>query len=313
MDTFEPISDCWYLVGATASGKTALSLALADRLNAEIISLDSMAVYRDMEIGTAKPEASVREQAPHHLLDLVSPNEDFSVSQYLNAAHQMVKDIRARGREVLFVGGTPMYLKALLRGLSEGPAANPELRATLEKEAEDVGSPVLHERLAAVDPEAGERIHPNDTRRIVRALEVYETTGQTISSYQSQFADGRSAEECRVFVMDWPREILHERINQRVDQMFAVGLVDEVKGLLAKYCQLGMTASQAVGYREVLQHFDGERDLAETIEVTKARTRQLARRQLIWYRGLSECRWVPVADRPDTERMADEIVAEGSE
>ena len=309
MDTFPPAPDCWYLTGATASGKSALSLALADRLDAEIISLDSMAVYLGMEIGTAKPEAAEREQVPHHLLDLVAPNEEFSVSQYLAAAHRAIGEIKSRGREVLFVGGTPLYLKSLLRGMFEGPKANLELRAVLEKEAEDGGRHALHARLSEVDPDAGKRIHPHDTRRIVRALEVFQTTGKTISSFQSHFAKGRTADECRVFVLDWPRDVLHQRINERVDRMFAAGLVDEVQGLLAQYGQLGRTAAQAVGYREVLQYFDRVRDLPETIEVTKARTRQFARRQLIWYRGLSECRWVSVADRRDTSVLADEIVA----
>jgi len=311
MDTFEPAPDCWYLTGATAAGKTAASLELAERLGAEIISLDSMAVYLEMEIGTAKPEPAARERVPHHLVDLVAPDEEFSISQYLEAAHAAIADIKSRGREVLFVGGTALYLKALLRGLWEGPDADPALRAALEAEAAELGSPALHERMTQIDPESGQRIHPNDTRRIVRALEVFEKTGQTISSFQSHFNRGRDAEQCRVFVLDWPRDVLHDRINKRVDAMFAAGLVEEVQGLLDRYERLSTTAAQAVGYRDVLEHLAGERDLAETIEVTKAHTRQFARRQLIWVRGLSECRWISVADRPERAEVAAEILTAG--
>lgn len=279
------------------------------RLEAEIISLDSMAVYRGMEIGTAKPELAARDAVPHHLLDLVEPSEDFSISQFLDAAHQAIGEIQTRGKEVLFVGGTPLYLKALLRGLTEGPDADPKFRAALEAEAEEFGSLMLHERLEKIDPEAAERIHPHDTRRIVRALEVFEKTGEPISRSQSQFSQGSDAKDCRVFILDWPRAILHDRINRRVDEMFASGLVDEVRGLLAKHGRLGKTAAQAVGYREVLQHLSGDRDLAETIEVTKARTRQFARRQLIWYRGLSECRWISMAENRMAAELSDEILS----
>jgi tRNA dimethylallyltransferase len=196
-----PAANCWFLTGATATGKTAIALALARALDAEIISLDSMAIYRGMDVGTAKPTPEQRAVVPHHLIDILEPDEEFSVAQYLEAAHAKIAEIRARGREPLFVGGTPLYLKALLRGLFEGPPANWELRQEIEREVAEVGSAALHARLEQVDPLAASAIHPNDTRRLIRALEVYRATGQPISHQQIEFEEGRPAEACRVFVL----------------------------------------------------------------------------------------------------------------
>lgn len=288
-----PARDCWYLTGPTASGKTLVALELAERLNAEIISLDSMTLYRRMDIGTAKPSAADRARVPHHLLDLVEPNEEFSLANYVDAAHETIDQIRARGREVLFVGGTPLYLKALLRGIFSGPPADWEFRADVEREIAEVGLAALHQRLEQVDPLAAAKLHPNDKRRIIRALEVNKLTGRPISHQQTQFDEGTPAEACKVFVLDWPRPMLHERIAARVRQMFAQGLVDEVRGLLADYAELSRTASQAVGYREVIAHLRGAHDLPTTMEQVIFRTRQFARRQETWFRSLSECRRVP--------------------
>ena len=187
-----PAQDCWFLTGATAVGKTAVGLALAEQLGAEIISLDSMAVYRGMDIGTAKPSPAQQAQVPHHLIDIVDPCEEFSVERYLDAAFAKITEIAARGREVLFVGGTPLYLKALLRGLSAGPPANWQLREEIEAEVKKVGSQVLHERLEQVDPLAASQIHPRDTRRLIRALEVFRSTGEPISHHQWHFEEGRT-------------------------------------------------------------------------------------------------------------------------
>ena len=310
----ESTIDCWYLSGPTASGKTGIALDLAELLNAEVISMDSMTLYRDMDIGTAKPTAEQRRSVPHHLLDILSPTEDYSVSNYLETVRRKVAEIRERGREALFVGGTPLYLKALLRGIFQGPPADWEFRQQVEEEIKAVGLVALHKRLTQVDPLSAAKLHPNDKRRIIRALEVCRATGQPISHLQTQFEEGLPAEQCKVFVLQWPREVLHQRINARVDVMFAAGFVDEVNDLLARYGSLGRTASQAVGYCEVIAHVRGERDLVSTIEAVKARTRQFARRQETWFRSLSECRTVPLEkpldDRETAKRILEMVSAE---
>ncbi len=302
-------ADCWFLSGPTASGKTRVGLQLAGLLNAEIVSLDSMAVYRGMDIGTAKPNAAERGQVAHHLIDLVEPDEEFSVAQYVEAAQAAVEAIRGRGRVPLFVGGTPLYLKSLLRGIFTGPSADWALRRQLQEIVASQGSEALHARLAKVDPLSARRLHPRDARRIVRALEVWEKTGQSITHLQRQFDRARPAEECHVFVLDWPRGELHARIDARVDAMFAAGLVDEVRRLSSSPHPLGHTASQALGYREVLAHLRGEIDLLGTAELVKRRTRQFAKRQMTWFRSLSECRFVPMHVEVDAAEVARRIAA----
>lgn len=310
MDLREPALDCWYLTGPTASGKTSIGVELAERLGAEIISLDSMALYRGMDIGTAKPSADDRQRVTHHLVDLLEPNEDFSISDYTRRAHETIAEIRSRGREVLFVGGTSLYLKAMLRGLDPGPPADWEFRREVDAEVERVGIEALHERLRQVDPLSAAKLHPHDKRRIIRALEVFRATGQPISHRQMQFDEGAAAERCRVFALFWPRAELHRRIETRVDRMFAEGLVDEVRGLLARFGSISRTATQAVGYREALAHLEQHVPLDRTIETVKARTRQFARRQETWFRSLSECRRVAMTPDATPAEVAERIVAD---
>jgi len=327
--TVTPPVDCWFLTGPTASGKTGLALELARQIHAEIISLDSMALYRGMEVGTAKPTPEERAAVPHHLIDLVEPHEEFTLARYVEEAHRAIEDIRGRGGEVLFVGGTPLYLKAMLRGIFEGPPADWELRRKLAEEAERDGADALHRRLAEVDPATAERLHPNDQKRVIRALEVYAKTGQSISDLQRQFDVGRPADQCRVFVLDWPRDQLYRRIDERVEAMFAAGLVDEVRRLLGvgrkgtgpfsqsekRDCPLpplSRTARQAVGYREVIEHLGGRHDLAETVELVQRHTRQLAKRQMTWFRSLSECRFVRVEGELDVQGVTRRILSESS-
>ena len=304
-----PTTDCWYVTGPTASGKTQIGLQLAERLDAEIISLDSMAVYQQMDIGTAKPTTQQRQIVPHHLLDVVSPDTDFSLSQYVNEAHLAIGRIRQAGRQVLFVGGTPLYLKSLLRGIYEGPPADWGFREQIEKELEEAGVESLHQRLAQVDPLTAHRLHPHDKRRIIRALEVHKITGQPISHQQEQFDEGRPADKCRVFVLGWPRPTLHSRIEQRVETMFTSGLVEEVQQLLEQYQSLSRTASQAVGYREVIEMLQEGTSLEATIERVTIRTRQFARRQETWFRSLSECRRVERAGVNDPMDIVNEMIA----
>jgi tRNA dimethylallyltransferase len=305
------LARAWFLTGPTAAGKTAIGLALAEKIDAEIISMDSMAIYRELDIGTAKPTAEERKRVPHHLIDIVGPHEDFSLAQYVKAAETTVEDIKARSRQVLFVGGTPLYLKGLLRGIFKGPPADWQFRQSLLAKSEINDASCLHDRLKAIDPSTAARLHANDTRRIIRALEVFEKTGRPISELQQQFAKGQPAEACRVFVIDRPKHELRERIGRRVDAMFHAGLVGEVRCLLANSLGLSKTARQAVGYTEVIDYCEAKQDLAATVELVKLHTRQLAKRQGTWFRSLSECRFITIQTDEAPEEVAEKVLALG--
>lgn len=286
-------ADCWILSGPTAAGKTALAIPLARRLDAEIVSVDSMAVYRGLDIGTAKPTAAEREAVPHHLIDLVEPGEGYSVARWLAAATEAVAAIRGRGRQVLFVGGTPLYLRALRDGLDSLPAGDPDARVRLAADMAREGSGALHARLARLDPAAAARIHPNDARRIVRALEIAEQGGAGAATAWSAAADsGRDAFAGRLFVIDLPRRILRERIDRRVEAMFAAGLVAETRAALARPGGIGPTAAQAAGYAEALELIAGRMTEAAAIARVQTRTRQLAKRQLTWLRSFRDAIWL---------------------
>ena len=306
-------AECWFLTGATASGKTNVSIEMARLLDAEIISLDSMAIYRDMNIGTAKPSLEHQQQVAHHLIDIADPTEAFSVSQYRDQAMATIDAIRSRNHDVLFVGGTALYLKALLRGMFEGPPADWDFRKEIEAETKEMGAEFLHQRLEMIDPVSAHNLHPNDHRRIIRALEVFRQTGKPISHWQMQFDQGRDALNCKVFTLRHARPILHERIETRVEQMFERGLVEEVTGLLNKYKELGRTASQAVGYREAINHLQDGIELPETLEKVKIRTRRFARHQETWFRGLSECRILDLPKGFDPAAVANELVELGNQ
>ena len=311
---FEPISrDCWFLTGPTASGKSNIAIALARQLDAEIISLDSMAIYRGMDIGTAKPTAEQQQQVVHHMIDVVEPTESYSLAEYLTAVHALVGQIHERQRCALFVGGTPLYLKSLLRGLYSGPEADWEFREQVQRELEEHGPDALHARLAQVDPLSAHKLHPNDSKRIIRALEVFRATGEPISHQQVHFDDTESQPHSRAFVLSWERPELHQRIEQRVDEMFSRGLVTEVDSLLATHGELSRTAMQAVGYREVIDHVSGNLSFEDTVEKVKARTRQFARRQVTWFRRLDECQIINRSDSDSVKELISQIAATGSE
>lgn len=305
----KPLLDAWYLSGPTASGKTQVALDLANRLDAEIVSLDSMAVYRGMDIGTAKPTAEQIVQIPHHLIDLVEPTEDYSVSQFVADAHRVADEIRSRGKKILFVGGTPLYLKTLIRGMFLGPPADWEFRQQVAEETEKHGYEALKRRLEQVDPLSAHKILLGDVRRMTRALEVARITGQPLSHWQTQFERETKPEDCRVFVLGWERKAIHARVQERVQRMFDNGLVSEVQGLLDRYSQLGRTAMQAVGYKEPIDYLHGKQSLPETVELVIIHTRQFVRRQEIWFRSLPEIRRVPIADQMDLSNATERILA----
>lgn len=302
----ELLKQCWFLAGPTAAGKTAVSLRLAGHLDAEILSLDSMAVYCGMDIGTAKASVLEREAVPHHLIDLAEPHQDFSVAEYLEAALEAVQGIVDRGRVPLFVGGTGLYLRAILRGIFDGPPANWDLR----KRYEQLEAQELHDRLAVVDPPTAARLHVNDRRRVIRALEVHEGTGTPLSDQQHNLPCPESERPVAVVWLEPPRAWLRERIDRRVDQMMDQGLLQETTRLLAARPAPGRTARQALGYRELISHLEDGIPLADAVELIKVRTRQFAKRQHTWFRNLEECRSIEVDAEQSSEQLADHLFRE---
>lgn len=277
----------WVVTGPTASGKTSLALELAARTGREVVSMDSMAVYRRMDIGTAKPTAADRARVPHHLVDVVDPSETFDTARWCALAEQALEELRSAGKRALFVGGTPLYLMAFFKGMMEGPQADPELRAALE--ARERAAPgALHEELAARDPESAARIHRKDTRRLVRALEVLELTGETISSQQEQFAQVGWQRDCRVVWISREREELHARVKARTEQMLDAGLVEETRRIRDDG-GFSRTAGAAIGYAECLDHLRGRwKDRTELRNRIRRNTHKLIRRQTTWLRRLPE-------------------------
>lgn len=288
------------ILGPTASGKSALGMELARRTGGEILSVDSMQVYRGMDIGTAKPTPQQRQQVVHHLLDVAEPNQTFTVARFVELADAVIAEARRRGTRLIAVGGTPLYYKALFEGLFEGPGAD----ATLRKRLSDQPSQALHDRLSKVDPSAAARIHVNDRKRLIRALEVFELTGRPISSFQTEWESGAMRHDAIWFGLDWDRQLLNRRINARVKQMIEQGWLEETRGLLARYGQLSKTAAQATGYAELIEHLQGRLSLEQAIEQIKIATRQLARRQMKWFRRFGQVQWLR-ADQPLEQLLTD--------
>lgn len=301
------LRQCWFLAGPTASGKSAAALSLARRIGAEIIALDSMSLYRGMDIGTAKPAPAEREVVPHHLIDIIEPHEEYSVAAYLRASEDACREILSRGRTPLFVGGTGLYLRAVLRGVFEGPPADWDFRRTLQSHGERDGAEALHRRLQAVDPVAAARLHPRDTRRVIRALEVRHLTGRPLSELQRQSALPPESRPRHVYWLHPPRAWLHERINSRVLEMIRGGLVEEVQRLLAGPHPLSRTARQAVGYSQIIDHVEGRLSLGHAVAEMQTATRQFAKRQHTWFRNLVECRPVGMTGSESPEELADLI------
>lgn len=278
-------------MGPTASGKTGLAVELVQHLPLEIISVDSALVYRDMDIGTAKPDAATLAKAPHHLIDLIPPTVAYSAAQFREDALRLMGDITQRGKVPLLVGGTMLYFNALQHGLNDLPEANPELRAELDARAEREGWPALHRELAAIDPETAARLQPNDAQRIERALEIWHLTGKPMSALLAeQGCEALPYRLLKLVLLPSDRAVLHQRIAERFDVMLANGLLDEVKALTVKYPSLhpALPAMRCVGYRQALEHLEGQYDLATLREKGIAATRQLAKRQMTWLRGMED-------------------------
>lgn len=280
-----------FLMGPTASGKTGAAVALYSQLPIELISVDSALVFRDMNIGTAKPDAETLANAPHYLIDIIPPTAVYSAANFRTDALRLMADITARGKVPVLVGGTMLYFKALQGGLSHLPEADPQVRQQIEHEATQVGWPAMHAALAQVDPETAARLQPNDVQRIERALEVYRLTGQTMTAlHQASAGKALPYRLLKIALVPSERKVLHERIALRFDQMLADGFIDEVKALVKKYPELtaDSTSMRCVGYRQALEHLAGLYDSKELRDRGIFATRQLAKRQLTWLRAMDD-------------------------
>lgn len=281
------------ILGPTAVGKTELASRIAARIGGEIVSVDSRQVYCGMDIGTAKPTPEQLKLVPHHMIDCVMPDEPFSAADYQRGADEAIRQIRERGNRPMLVGGSGMYFRAVVDGLFQGPQADPALRQKLRQEAEKFGIPYLYDRLAVLDPKAAEKIHHNDLLRIIRALEVYEKSGKRVSELRKQWDSGEVRYEFTAFGLTRPREELYERIESRVDQMMAEGLLDEARSL-SKYNR-DLQAINCLGYKELLAFLDGKYDLNEAIRLIKQNTRRFAKRQLTWFKKDKRISWIDLS------------------
>ena len=287
------------LLGPTAVGKTALAIQLSQRLDAEIVSVDSRQIYRQMDIGTAKPTFEEQQAARHHLIDCVDITQPFSVADYQSLADAAIVDIQNRGKQVLLVGGAGLYFRAIVDGLFEGPGADVSIRKRLEEEASQHGVDVLHHRLRACDPISADRIHPNDLIRVIRALEIYELTGTPMSEHQQQWHQESQRYPFIAYGLTIPREMLYHRIAQRIDVMLANGLLAEVEALLTAGYSRDTFALQSFGYKELIAYLDGKCTYIEAIEQLKQNTRRFAKRQLTWFRKDKRIKWLDRESTPD--------------
>ena len=279
------------VLGPTAVGKTELALAVAPKVNAEIVNADSQQVYRYLDIGTGKPSKPERERVRHHLIDVVNPDEDFNAARYRQLAAASIDEIHKRGAKVLVSGGTGLYLKALTGGLFSGPSQDTELRANLEREIAQIGLAALYDRLIAIDPGANTKIHPNDRQRIIRALEVYQRTGRPLSEWQNEHRFQEEAFQVLKIGLERARAELYDLINRRSESMIRAGLLDEVRGLMERGYELDLKPLRSVGYRQMGEVIEGIKGLPEAMAEMKQETRRLAKRQLTWFRSDPEIRW----------------------
>jgi len=306
------VTKVYFILGCTAVGKGAIAREIARRLGGQIVSVDSMKVYRRMDIGTAKPSAADRAAIAHHCIDVVEPSESFSVAQYVALADEAIARIAEAGVVPLAVGGTSLYIKALSEGLFDGPGGDPAVRAALKARAAAEGVAALHRELSIVDAEAARRIHPNDQRRIIRALEVHQATGIPISRLQKQWDGGSRRYDCVFIGLRRDKMDLHRRINLRVRRMVDGGLREEVAALLAEQAGLSIQADQAVGYAEMIAHLRGQATFDATVESIKINTRQLAKKQRTWQRRWTDVRWFDLAPDATVGGVAETILRDVS-
>ncbi len=288
------------IVGPTASGKTRLSVELAAELGAEIISFDSMQIYKGMDIGTAKPTIEERRGIPHHMIDIADPREDYSVSRFVEEADKILQDILSRNKPVVLVGGTGLYIDSLIKGLEFAPLPQSGVREELTAIAETRGIEVLMERLRAVDPESAERIHPSNQKRVIRALEIYLESGKTMTQHNLESQEKADKYDPLWIGLDYVnREALYGRINKRVDLMVEEGLLQELEGLLAQGIPEKATSMQAIGYKELMGYIHGECSLEEATDLLKQSSRRYAKRQRTWFRRNPKVNWLMLEDDPD--------------
>lgn len=296
-------------MGPTAAGKTELAVEMVERFNMEIISVDSAQIYREMDIGTAKPDAKTRRRAPHHLIDILDPAESYSAANFASDAGRLIKEIQAKGKVPLLCGGTMLYFRAIIEGLSELPEADEAIRQSLEVEAQAKGWQAMHAQLARVDPQSAQRIHPNDPQRIQRALEVYRISGVSLTDWtQCNQPQGLPYEFYKFVVSPEDRSILHQRIESRFDQMLSAGFVDEVKRLQQRGdLDLGKPSMRCVGYRQIWEALAGKYSLQEARLKGIIASRQLAKRQLTWLRSMDDVGWFDPLKSSEITRLMDEI------
>ncbi|MBP3400622.1 MAG: tRNA (adenosine(37)-N6)-dimethylallyltransferase MiaA [Selenomonadales bacterium] len=294
------------VLGPTAVGKTALSIALAKRFSTEVISGDSMLIYRNMDIGTAKPSIEEQDGVVHHLVDIIEPTESFDVTTFIEMARAKIREINERGQVPILAGGTGLYIKALLEGYQFNVTPqNEAFRQEMETVAREQGVEELHRRLAEVQPETAARLHPNDIRRVIRALEVATFGGETVS--QEKEDETACLYDVAVIGLTSERSLLYERINQRVDQMMADGLLDEVKGLLESGVPADAQSMKGIGYKELVAYLDGKCTLEEAVDEIKKGTRHFAKRQFTWYRKMPYIDWYEVKTKKDIIGIEKEI------
>lgn len=298
------------IMGPTASGKTALAIALTQQLPCEIISVDSALIYKGMDVGTAKPTIEEQTLAPHQLIDILDPAQSYSVAEFRSDALQAMEAIHARGNIPILVGGTMMYFKALVDGIAELPAADPAIRENIEKEAQELGWEALHNALKEVDPESAQRIHPNDPQRLGRALEVYRISGQPMSKLMKLNSAPAPYQFLQYAIAPTERAVLHGLIEQRFDQMLEMGLEKEVAALMNRGdLNLDLPSMRCVGYRQMWQYLSGELNLQEMRAKAVAATRQLAKRQLTWLRGWQNVTWLDTFNTENTNIVLKAIQA----
>ena len=296
------------ICGPTGIGKTGIAIDLAQKFNGEIVGADSMQIYKYLDVGTAKPDARERAMAVHHLVDFLDPKEAFDAGRYTAMADEVIQDITSRGKLPIVAGGTGLYIRALLHGLFRSRPACEQTLDTLSRELDTLGSPALHQRLKECDPQAAETIHPHDGFRIVRALEVFMTTGDAISSRQQAHDFGEDRYESLTLGLSMDRDRLYDRINQRVDLMMDQGLLKEVSDLVNQGYSLDLKAMQSIGYRQMGMFMRGEVDMAEAVCLLKRDTRRYAKRQFTWFKKEPGLIWVDSQDRASVHRLVKDFL-----